>query len=28
MCDFSFQAKYTGITALIRAFHRAIAQFI
>jgi hypothetical protein len=27
MCDFLFQSKYTGITALISAFNRAIAQF-
>jgi hypothetical protein len=26
MCDFSFQTKYTGITALISAFDRATAQ--
>ena len=27
MCDFLFQTKYTGITALINAFDRATAQF-
>ena len=27
LCGISFQAKWTGVTALVRAFHRAVALF-